>query len=71
MKDKMTRVYMDDYVAGKVDRRIFLKKLALVTGGTAAAVILIPDLNSADASPAGGKQVKLLNEFHHLPRCNG
>jgi carboxymethylenebutenolidase len=70
MKDRIAGLY-DDYVAGKVDRRIFLKKLALVTGGTAAAVILIPDLNSVNASPAGGKQVKLLNEFVTYPGATG
>ena len=40
---------MDDYSTGKVNRRTFMKKLALVTGGTAAAVIIIPELNNASA----------------------
>ena len=49
MKDKMTGL-LDDYNTGKVDRRTFMKKLSLVTGGTAAAVIFVPDLNSVNAA---------------------
>ncbi|MCK7529814.1 MAG: hypothetical protein MZV63_01515 [Marinilabiliales bacterium] len=37
--------------AGQVNRTEFMKKLALVTGGTAAAVIFFPSCNSADALP--------------------
>jgi carboxymethylenebutenolidase len=70
MKDSITGLY-DDYRAGKLDRRIFLKKLALVTGGTAAAVIFFPDLNSVNASPAGHRKVKLLNDFITYPGATG
>ncbi len=70
MEDSITGLY-DDYRAGKVDRRIFLKKLAMVSGGTAAAVIFFPDLNSADASPAVRRQVKLVNDFITYPGETG
>jgi carboxymethylenebutenolidase len=70
MKDRISGLY-DDYVAGKVDRRIFLKKLALVTGGTAAAVIFLPDLNRADASYPGRGKIDLINEFITYPGATG
>jgi carboxymethylenebutenolidase len=70
MKDKMTGL-LDDYNTGKVDRRTFMKKLSLVTGGTAAAVIFFPDLNSADASRPGSGNIELINEFITYPGASG
>ena len=70
MKDKMTGL-LNDYNTGKVDRRTFMKKLSLVTGGTAAAVIFFPDLNSADASYAGRGKIELINEFITYPGATG
>ena len=46
MSEKMNELY-DDYRAGRVDRREFMKKLALVTGGTAAAVVSFPGCRTA------------------------
>ena len=70
MKDKMTGL-LDDYNTGKVDRRTFMKKLSLVTGGTAAAVIFFPDLNSADASRPRRGNIELINEFITYPGASG
>ena len=70
MKDKMTGL-LNDYNTGKVDRRTFMKKLSLVTGGTAAAVIFFPDLNSADASRPGRGSIELINEFITYPGVSG
>jgi carboxymethylenebutenolidase len=70
MKDKMTGL-LNDYNTGKVDRRTFMKKLSLVTGGTAAAVIFFPDLNSADGSRPGRGSIELINEFITYPGVSG
>jgi len=42
------------YARGAMDRREFLTKLAALTGGTAAAVLLVP---AAEGAPAGGQIV--------------
>ncbi|WP_289465815.1 twin-arginine translocation signal domain-containing protein, partial [Klebsiella pneumoniae] len=39
----------DDYLKGGIDRRDFLRKLALYAGGTAAALMLLPQLESKAA----------------------
>jgi carboxymethylenebutenolidase len=39
-----------EYTAGRLDRRMFLKTLAKITGGTAAAVSLLPFLEKAYAN---------------------
>jgi carboxymethylenebutenolidase len=44
-----------------------MKKLALITGGTAAAVILVPGQNSAVGSPGEREVSELVNEFITYP----
>ena len=70
MTKKVNELY-DEYRSGKVNRREFMKKLALVTGGTAAAVIILPDFNQASASAAKKGSVKLINEFISYPGATG
>jgi carboxymethylenebutenolidase len=70
MTKKVNELY-DEFRSGKVTRREFMKKLALVTGGTAAAVIIVPDLNGAAASAAKPGKVKLINEFITYPGISG
>lgn len=66
----MNELY-DDFRAGRVDRREFMKKLAIVTGGSAAAVFFFPGQNSADASPVEGDVTELVNEFITYPGESG
>ncbi|MCU0377325.1 MAG: dienelactone hydrolase family protein [Bacteroidales bacterium] len=70
MSEKMNELY-DDFRAGKVDRREFMKKLAIITGGTAAAVFVFPEQNSADASPVESDVTELVNEFITYPGETG
>lgn len=60
MDPKIHSLY-DEYKKGKLDRRHFLKKLALLAGGTAAAYSLLPMLeaNSTMAASPAGKQAEL------------
>ena len=51
MDKKITRLY-DDYQSGRVDRRVFIKKLSLLAGGTAAAMSLLSVLDSKSAYAA-------------------
>jgi carboxymethylenebutenolidase len=44
----------DDFAGGGLDRRGFLKQLAVLAGGTAAACALLPLLEIRDAQ--GGRQ---------------
>ena len=48
MDQKIADLY-DEYNNGLVDRREFLRKLSILTGGTAAAVALLPLLGDPDA----------------------
>ncbi len=70
MTKKVNELY-DEFRSGKVNRREFMKKLALVTGGTAAAVIILPELNSASASATAKGKVKLINELISYPGVTG
>ena len=45
MDKKIARLY-NDYQSGRVDRREFIKKLTLLAGSTAAAMSLLPVLDS-------------------------
>ncbi len=62
MKRKVDELY-EEYRSGTVSRREFMKKLAVVTGGTAAAVVILPACNGASARAARTETVKLINEF--------
>ncbi|MFO7754711.1 MAG: dienelactone hydrolase family protein [Bacteroidales bacterium] len=52
MDPKINKLY-SDYRNGSIDRRGFLKKLALLAGGTAAAYSLLPLLEGSQAQAAG------------------
>lgn len=51
MDPKINRLY-EEYIEGNLDRRSFIKKLAMVAGGTAAAYNLLPLLEGNSASAA-------------------
>jgi len=70
MNTKIDELY-EEYRAGTITRRFFMKKLALVTGGAAGAVIFFPDLNDASAAPASTGKTKLINEFITYPGATG
>jgi len=70
MTKRVNELY-NEFRSGKVNRREFMKKLALVTGGTAAAVIILPDVNGAAASSKKSGTVKLINEFVTYPGATG
>jgi carboxymethylenebutenolidase len=70
MTKKVNELY-DEYRSGQVNRREFMKKLALVTGGTAAAVIILPELNGTAASARVSGTVNLINEFITYPAATG
>lgn len=70
MKRKVDELY-EEYRNGNVSRREFMKKLALVTGGTAAAVVILPGCNGASARSKQSEAMKLINEFITYPGANG
>ena len=70
MTEKVNELY-HEYRSGNVNRREFMKKLALVTGGTAAAVIILPGCNNTAAVGAKSANVKLINEFISYPGATG
>lgn len=70
MTKKVNELY-DEFRSGKVNRREFMKKLALATGGTAAAVIIIPGCKGAAASSQKSGSVNLINEFITYPCATG
>jgi carboxymethylenebutenolidase len=70
MNTKIDELY-EEYRAGAITRRFFMKRLALVTGGTAGAVIFFPDLNDASAAPASTGKTELINEFITYPGATG
>jgi carboxymethylenebutenolidase len=70
MKRKVNELY-DEYRNGSVSRREFMKKLALVTGGTAAAVVILPGCGSAAAKAAGSDAMKVIGEFINYPGATG
>ena len=70
MNSKVNELY-DEYRSGNVNRREFMKKLTLVTGGTAAAVIILPGFSTATASAEKSGNFKLINEFISYPGATG
>lgn len=70
MKRKVNELY-DEYRNGNVSRREFMKKLALVTGGTAAAVVILPGCNGASARAAGKNPLNVVGEFITYPGASG
>lgn len=73
MDRRITGLY-DDFRKGMLDRRTFLKKLALVTGSTAAAMSMLPLLEeNAAAAPASAsvQDQGLITEFIKYPAETG
>lgn len=62
-----------DYRNGRTDRRSFLKKLALITGSSAAALAIFPVLedNVLKAATAPQKKPDLVTEFITYPAATG
>jgi len=73
MEKRISSLY-DDFRKGHTSRRDFLKKLAMITGSTAAASALLPVLenNQAMASVAKKqKEVSVVTEFIKYPAATG
>jgi carboxymethylenebutenolidase len=72
MNRKITGLFKD-YREGRIDRRAFIKKLAILTGSTAAAIALVPVLedNAAKASPFLQDDSDLVSEFIKYPGSTG
>lgn len=72
MEHKIGELY-EDYKAGGIDRREFLRKLAQLAGGTAAAVALIPMLEGryAKAQIIPENDSRIQTEYVKYPAENG
>lgn len=70
MKRKVNELY-EKYRNGNVSRREFMKKLALVTGGTAAAVVILPGCSGTSARAAGKRVMNVIGEFINYPGASG
>src|SRR5665811_602634 len=64
MDQKISSLY-DDYKQGRTNRRQFLRKLALVTGSSAAAMALLPvlDMNGTAFKSSDQADPYLISEF--------
>jgi carboxymethylenebutenolidase len=71
--DHQTAALRDDHTHGSLDRREFLKKLAVVAGSAAAANALLPLLNGdhATAQIVPKDDPRLLSEYVKYPVENG
>lgn len=72
--DKRISSLYDDFRKGHTSRRVFLKKLAMITGSTAAASALLPVLenNKVMASVSKNqKDVSVVAEFIKYPAATG
>jgi len=67
---KVNELY-EEYRNGNVSRREFMKKLALVTGGTAAAVVILPGCSGTSARAAGKGVMNVISEFINYPGASG
>ena len=72
MDKKITTLY-DDYRQGRTNRRVFIRKLAMFAGSTAAALALLPVLeeNNLNASTSQQNDNDLLTEFIKYPGESG
>lgn len=72
MVKNVTDLY-NDYRSGRTSRRTFLKKLALITGSTAAALALMPVLEGNEANSQSPQQTDpdLVAEFIKYPAATG
>ncbi|MBW6502078.1 MAG: dienelactone hydrolase family protein [Bacteroidales bacterium] len=72
MDKRVTDLY-NDYRNGRSDRRSFIKKVALLTGGVAAARALLPALRENELRAATAEQTEpdLITEFIKYPAATG
>jgi len=72
MNKEIQNIY-SDFRSGRIDRRTFLKKLAFITGSSAAAVAIFPVLedNELKATSAPKKETELVTEFINYPAETG
>jgi len=71
--EKEIKSLYSEYREGRLSRRIFLKKLALLTGSGMAAATLLPviDDNESMAAKKAGKAPVLVTEFVTYPAATG
>jgi len=72
MNKEIQNLYTD-FRNGRIDRRSFLKKLAFITGSSAAAMAIFPVLedNELKAASAPKKETELVTEFITYPAATG
>ena len=72
MDPKITDLY-DKYRNGKIDRRHFMKKLAVITGGAAAAFSILPVLEANNTIPERSRYIgpELFTEMIKYPGKSG
>ena len=73
MEERISSLY-DGFRKGHTSRREFLKKLAMITGSTAAATALLPVLEGNEALASGAKKIKevpVVAEFIKYPAATG
>ena len=73
MEEKICSLY-DDFRKGHTSRRDFLKKLAMITGSTAAASALLPVLEDNQTRAAvvkNQKEIPIIAEFVKYPAATG
>jgi carboxymethylenebutenolidase len=71
--DREIKNLYTDFKNGRVSRRIFIKKLAIITGSSAAALALFPVLEEDEikAAKAPKKELALITEFIKYPAEKG
>jgi carboxymethylenebutenolidase len=71
--DKEIQTLYTDFKKGRIDRRLFLKKLALITGSSVAAIAVFPGHgeNEIMAAEAPEKELELITEFITYPAETG
>src|SRR4030042_3582657 len=72
MEAKISSLY-DDFKKGLTSRRAFIKKLAMITGSTAAALALLPVIEENELMAAGKKKKEpvVTAEFIKYPASTG
>ena len=72
MNNEIQNLYTD-FRNGRIDRRSFLKKLAFITGSSAAALAIFPVLEENELKAATGpqKEPELVTEFITYPAATG
>jgi carboxymethylenebutenolidase len=70
MDKKITTLY-EDYRQGRINRRDFVRKLAIIAGGSAAAVALLPILESNNGFQSNQNDMDVKSEFIKYPGETG